>query len=67
MSIDVRSRECYHIESAKQQVLELKRVAQHLNHRTYIDGLIDSLWNELEYQHELLRSPQLSQLDKEQS
>ena len=62
MSIDVRTRECYHIELAKQHVLELKRVIDHLHHKDYLNGLVDSMYHELEYQHELLRSPELSRL-----
>lgn len=65
MSIEVRTNECYHIEHAKRHVLELKNIASHLKHQSYVNGLIDSLYNELEYQHDVLRSPHLSQLDSE--
>jgi len=65
MSIDVRTNECYHIEKAKRHVLELKSMVSQLKHQSYVDGLIDSLYNELEYQHDVLRSPHLSQLDSE--
>lgn len=64
--IEVRTKECYNIELAKQHVHELMRITSGLNHQSYVKGLLDSLYQELEYQHDVLRSPALSRLAAEQ-
>lgn len=65
--ISVRTKECYNIELAKQHVHELMRITSGLNHQSYVKGLLESLYKELEYQHDVLRSPELSRLATEQS
>jgi hypothetical protein len=63
--IDVRTRECYVLEDAKNKVLDLMTTCKDIK-SDYLQGLLDSIYNELDYQHEMLRSPQLSQLAAEQ-
>ena len=63
--IDVRTKECYILEDAKNKVLDLMTTCKDIK-SDYLQGLLDSIYNELDYQHEMLRSPQLSQLAAEQ-
>jgi len=63
--IDVRTKECYVLEDAKNKVLELMTTCRSVK-SDYVQGLLDSLYNELDYQHELLKSPHLSQLATKQ-
>lgn len=63
--IDVRTKECYVLEDAKNKVLGLMTTCKDIKSE-YLQGLLDSLYNELDYQHEMLKSPQLSQLAAEQ-
>jgi hypothetical protein len=64
--IDVRTRECYLLEDAKNKVLELMSTCKRIE-SDYVQGLLDSLYNELDHQHELLRTPQLRELAAKQS
>lgn len=63
--IDVRTKECYVLEDAKNKVLDLMTTCKDIQ-SDYLQGLLDSIYNELDYQHELLRSPHLSQLAAKQ-
>ena len=63
--IDVRTKECYVLEDAKNKVLDLMTTCKDIESE-YLQGLLDSIYNELDYQHEMLRSPLLSQLAAEQ-
>lgn len=63
--IDVRTKECYILEDAKNKVLDLMTTCKDIK-SDYLQGLLDSIYNELDYQHEMLKSPQLSQLAAEQ-
>ena len=63
--IDVRTKECYVLEDAKNKVLDLMTTCKDIK-SDYLQGLLDSIYNELDYQHEMLRSPHLSQLAAEQ-
>ena len=60
--IEVRTKECYILELAKNHVVELIKLSKQMDHPSYLDGLLNSLYEELEYQHNVLRSPELSQL-----
>ena len=64
--IDVRTRECYLLEDAKNKVLELMNTCKKIE-SDYLEGLLDSLYNELDHQHELLKSPHLRELAAKQS
>ena len=66
-NIEVNTKQCYILEVSKNHVVELMGLARQLNQSTYINGLLDSLYNELDHQHELLKSPQLSQLERSES
>ena len=66
-NIHVNTKECYILELCKNHVLEMIKLSSQLDHQTYIEGLLDSLYNELDHQHELLKSPQLSQLERSES
>lgn len=63
--IDVRTKECYVLEDAKNKVLDLMSTCKDVESE-YLQGLLDSIYNELDYQHELLKSPHLSQLAAKQ-
>ena len=63
--IDVRTKECYVLEDAKNKVLDLMTTCKEIKSE-YLQGLLDSIYNELDHQHELLKSPHLSQLATEQ-
>ena len=63
--IDVRTKECYVLEDAKNKVLDLMTTCKDIQSE-YLQGLLDSIYNELDYQHELLKSPELSQLAAKQ-
>ena len=63
--IDVRTKECYVLEDAKNKVLDLMTTCKDIQSE-YLQGLLDSIYNELDYQHEMLKSPQLYQLAAEQ-
>lgn len=66
-NIEVNTKRCYVLEVSKNHVVEMMKLAQQLDQSTYINGLLDSLYNELDHQHELLKSPQLSQLERVKS
>lgn len=66
-NIEVNTKQCYILEVSKNHVIEMMGLARQLNQSTYINGLLDSLYNELDHQHELLKSPQLSQLERVES
>ena len=66
-NIEVNTKQCYVLEVSKNHVVEMMGLARQLNQSTYINGLLDSLYNELDHQHELLKSPQLSQLERVES
>ncbi len=66
-NIEVNTKQCYILEVSKNHVVEMMGLARQLNQSTYINGLLDSLYNELDHQHELLKSPQLSQLERVKS
>ena len=63
--IDVRTRDCYVLEDAKNRVLELMTITNNID-SDYIQTLLTQLYSELDYRHELLKSPHLSQLATEQ-
>ena len=66
-NIEVNTKQCYVLEVSKNDVVEMMTLAKQLDQSTYINGLLDSLYNELDHQHELLKSPQLSQLERSES
>lgn len=63
-NIQVNTKECYILELCKNHVLELMKLSSQLDQTNYVEGLLDSLYNELDHQHELLKSPQLSELER---
>jgi hypothetical protein len=66
-NIQVNTKQCYLLELSKNHVVEMMKLSKELDQSTYINGLLDSLYNELDHQHELLKSPQLSQLERGES
>jgi hypothetical protein len=66
-NIEVNTKQCYVLEVCKNHVIEMIKLSKQIDQTTYIDGLLDSLYNELDHQHELLKSPQLSKLERGKS
>jgi len=63
--IDVRTRDCFVLEDAKNKTLDLMTTCKDIK-SDYLQNLLTQLYSELDYRHELLKSPQLSELDRVQ-
>lgn len=60
--IDVNRKECYTLVNAKQHVEELFTIAERIPNNERIKQLLRSLYCELEFKHDVLRSPELQVL-----
>lgn len=54
--------ECYTLVTAKRHVEDLFTICQKMENNDHLMSLLRSLYSELEYKHDVLRSPELSQL-----
>lgn len=57
--IDVSTQECYTLVKAKQHVEQLMGLTSKLERSTYITKLLNQLYKELDYQHEVRKNPDL--------
>ena len=57
--IDVSTQECYTLVKAKQHVEQLMSLTSKLERSTYVTKLLDQLYKELDYQHEVRKNPDL--------
>tara|TARA_B100000123_G_C25384842_1_gene277486 strand:+ start:204 stop:419 length:216 start_codon:yes stop_codon:yes gene_type:complete len=57
--IDVSTQECYTLVKAKQHVEQLMGLTNKLERSTYVTKLLNQLYKELDYQHEVRKNPDL--------
>ncbi len=57
--IDVSTQECYTLVKAKQHVEQLMGLTSKLERSTYVTKLLNQLYKELDYQHEVRKNPDL--------
>ena len=57
--IDVSTQECYALVKAKQHVEQLMGLTSKLERSTYVTKLLNQLYKELDYQHEVRKNPDL--------
>jgi len=65
--IDVSTQECYTLVKAKQHVEQLMSLTSKLERSTYVTKLLDQLYKELDYQHEVRKNPDLLKITQNDS
>ena len=65
--IDVSTQECYALVKAKQHVEQLMGLTNKLERSAYITKLLNQLYKELDYQHEVRKNPDLLKITKNDS
>ena len=65
--IDVSTQECFTLVKCKQHVEELISLSHKLERSTYITKLLNKLYKELDYQHEVRKNPDLLKITQNDS
>lgn len=60
--IEASTGKCYNVVVAKRHIEDLFIICQKMDNNDHLMRLLRHLYSELEYKHDVLRSPELSQL-----
>ena len=59
-NINVSSKECFNIVKCKEHILDMMKLEVLPDRQRFVTKLLKELYNELEYQHEVMKNPTLN-------